>query len=194
MLSVFGATYTAISALRGHYDKRVQQVFADSTKQAVSIKDASGDEKTAGNLSDQIATQVKKWNRSHAIPIGLFAVIAFLIGINCVVNWSIITASASALSANIPAGGGAATVKDASSSGQPATTQEYHVPQYWRWVLCVVLLVNGSCLAVALDSGKKIRSLGGELTRLDEACQKTKSKKSVDRGEVSPARPPDTGG
>jgi hypothetical protein len=185
MLSVFGATYTVIAAFRGHYDKRVQQVRGDAVKQASSIKDLTGDGTTAPKLRDKVAFWERCWTRSHAVPIALFGFFSLFMGMDCVVNWSEITASASSLSANSSTVSNQASVKDSSVSSAPLVSQEYRVPGYWRWVLCVILFVNGTCLLVAYISGQKVQSLGLQLTNMEAMCQKTKAKESVTRGDVS---------
>ena len=99
-LSLFGATYTVIAALRSHFDKNILSSNESIGDNLEGIKSAGEHSETLTNAKRH-AGVIRRWTFcwrwSHYIPIGSFWFFTFLIAGLCIYNWDDITLKVGAL-------------------------------------------------------------------------------------------------
>jgi hypothetical protein len=132
VLSIFGATYTAIAALRNHFDDGITSIHGVVDNQLVIISKAGKpSEDTANGYGDWIKKWYKIWKWSHIVPIIFFWIVAFGIGICSLFWWDKITQPIQV------------TI---SPSGTAVGTVPAYIESVCRkgwWILFVVIFVNG---------------------------------------------------
>ncbi len=165
-LSLFGATYTAISALRNHFDRDIIQTV-DSIKTHIgSIKGAGSPPETLQNAEGTRA-KIMWWNSvwkwSLVFHIGAFGLFIFVIAFLCLFEWD-----------DLP-------IKVA-KSGQDMTQEaiQYSVTGFWivssicgRLTIAGAMVVNLLCGLFAYVSAGKIKSYGKVLYGLAKCAEET---------------------
>lgn len=89
LLGLFGATYTAISAIRTHWGKAVETATSDAPELVALVRGKSGE--AGGKEAQRHARTIKIcgyiWNVAHILPIAIFTIAAFGIAECAIWNW-----------------------------------------------------------------------------------------------------------
>ena len=190
VLSIFGATYTSISAIRTQFSETVKNTKDVVKTQLGTISKASPDSKDdAQSHADKIIFWHKLWVWNHVVPIIFFWVTVFLIGICCFIWWeSVIQPAArsdSSSQTNAPA--------IAAATSQPflQASQNYIIPpdqicKKGRYVLGPVIFVNGACSILVICAYRTIKRRGQSLAELYKLAEKMLAEKNVAPADKKP--------
>lgn len=159
VLSVFGATYTALGALRAYYDEDVRKNNEVVQQRMNDIKQKAPNSLAVAEPYARCVTfWARIWKWSYSVPIVFFMVVVFLIGIVSLVYWDSIIHPLQVLSA-----------QTTTLSTDEISYQKHFLDGYCncgRWLLLVVLLVNGICAMAAIFSNRRVMSNGKHLKEI----------------------------
>jgi len=95
MIAVFGATYTAISSFRTHYNPIVSEYVKQAPDKVAQIRRLRGE--ADGALNEKYANRIRCGNRCwhwfSILPIGLFLIFSFGLSVWLFGHWDKITAN-----------------------------------------------------------------------------------------------------
>jgi hypothetical protein len=153
VLSLFGGTYTAIAAIRNHWEKSIQEAKDVAPNQVSRITEISGADsiKSAKKEQLRITLWATAWKYSHVIPIIAFWIFSIALGYYCFFHWDGVTTAGSTIN----------------GPDSPLTTGQA------RWILGAALTVNAICSLVSWLSGFLVRSASKSLKALHKCAEET---------------------
>jgi len=146
ILSLFGASYTGIAALKNHYQLSVSKIVEGVEGKLKIIKELDEESyKTGQAYAKTIRRANGAWVHSSTISISFFIIIVFIIGTACLLCWDSLLCSQ-----------------------MPLPTSSYWMG---KLVLAVTLLVNLICTLLAFFSRIRISETGEHLATLHRAAE-----------------------
>jgi hypothetical protein len=97
-LSLFGATYAAMAALRTRFEKLITTAEEDGQIHLKKIIEHYGKTKTTADSADKhlrwICRASKLWNRCNTVPTIMFAFFVFVLAFWFIIRWNYLAANA----------------------------------------------------------------------------------------------------
>lgn len=159
LLSVFGASYAAVSALRGHWGSRISEWCREVKVHEKVTKNADKDDANIEGLVNHCRKfdyHHTCWVVAHGLPVALFSVSIFTV---CVCFCSAILR------------GTADSPVFSLTAGAPGSTTVTGIANFFGWLLLFFLLMNLCCFITACFAHFNLRSAKKETALHHRAWQ-----------------------
>ena len=166
-LSLFGATFTAIAAVRYHFAQDVAEAVQSFASELNVIQKEYGEGQAPLKKAKAHTATINRWNfywkASYYVPIFVFWLVTFVIAVLCVWNWP-----------DLP------TKVDASNQGalqSSAIAFNCINSICGRVAISLMIVFNFICSALALLSGYKVKNAGNGLHTIFECAEESFGKR-----------------